>query len=219
MPSLAYTYSLANRQGQGVLRCQLLRQHALHPNLPPRAARGAGPRRADRIHLSTSLTTNQTVCTDLPATYLTRLEHSQAAALFISRLQAHTSKLQLYPPRCAHRANLEPRWPVYRTRQRSVPPSGKRRHSPHVTDISVSLTAAVRAAHMAFSAPRCTPEQSLLWRPWARRFDWSSLPSGSRFRPSTPLSCARRSLTTPRKTTTSPPRTLTRSQAVRVRSV
>ena len=48
-----------------MLRCQLLRQHALHPNLPPRAARGAGPRRADRIHLSTSLTTNQTVCTDL----------------------------------------------------------------------------------------------------------------------------------------------------------
>eukprot|EP00964_Phaeocystis_antarctica_P081511 scaffold50999_cov56-Phaeocystis_antarctica.AAC.6 len=65
MPSLAYIYSLANRQGQAVLRSQLLRQHALHPNLPPRAARGAGRRRADRIHLSTSLTTNQTVCTDL----------------------------------------------------------------------------------------------------------------------------------------------------------
>ena len=164
-PSLAYIYSLANRQGQGVLRSQLLRQHALHPNLPPRAARGAGPRRADRIHLSTSLTTNQTVCTDLTClptyqhTYLTRLEHSQAAALFISRLQAHTSKLQLYPPRCAHRADLEPRWPDYRTRRRGEPLGGKSRHSSHVKGTSVSLTAAlfrpfwaVRSEQMAFSA-------------------------------------------------------------------
>ena len=48
-------------------------------------------------------------------------------------------------------------------------------------------------------------------KPWARRFDWSSLPSRSRFRPSTPVSCAQRSLTS------SMPKTLTRLQAVRVR--
>ena len=56
--------------------------------------------------------TDNTVCTDLiylptyqpnnlptyQPTYPTRVKHSQAAGLFISRLQAHASKLQLYAP-------------------------------------------------------------------------------------------------------------------------
>jgi hypothetical protein len=40
---------------------------------------------------------------------------------------------------------------------------------------------------------RCTPEPSLPWRPWARRFDWSSRPPRFRSRPSTPVACAQRS--------------------------
>ena len=79
--------------------------------------------------------------------------HLQAAGPCI-QAAAH-----LYPPRCAHRANLEPRWPDYRTRRRGEPLGGKSRHSSHVKGTSVSLTAAlfrpfwaVRSAQMAFSA-------------------------------------------------------------------
>ena len=178
----------------------------------------------------TCLPLSNNLSTYLP-TNLTRLEHSQAADLFISRLQAHTSKLQLYPPRGAHRANLERRWPVHHTRLRGA--SVWEKLLQPTRDGSVSLTAAVRAAqgcrgppeqarasalraqrlHRWRFPPRCTLEQSMLWKPWGRRFDWSSLPSRSRFRSSTPVSCARKSLTS------SAPRTLTRSQAVRVRSV
>ena len=173
-------------------------------------------------------------------TYQTTYQPPTLHVLSIPRLQTnsspenrpiHPSCSSMHQVRasCKSRASLA----CYRIRHRGVPLGGKSRHSPHATDTSVSLTAApsgcegcrgapaqaragarrAQRLHRWRFSPRCTPEQSLQWKPWARRFDWSLLPSRSRFRPSTLLPCARRSLTS------SSPRTLPRSRAARVRSV